>query len=142
MEYLYEKKIYACGTEHFGTNNYTAVIQWKDTKVITALSTAHHPSVTEVVRQKQKNGEQISVVCPQALYHYNKYIGRVDHFDKFNSTCSVSRKSKKWWLRLFYFTIEAGLVKSYIPYRSVKHKNGDCIESHKHFNLSVARYLL
>lgn len=69
-------------------------------------------------------------------------MGGVDHFDQFNSTCSVSRKSKKWWLRLFYFMIDAALVNSYILYRSVNHKNGDCIDSHKHFNLSVARYLL
>lgn len=71
IEYLYEKKIYACGTlpmhrkvhpqfvKHVGKylkmgilvedNHHAAAIQWKDTKIVTALSSANYPTATEEV---------------------------------------------------------------------------------------------
>ena len=42
------------------------------------------------------------------------YMGGVDVFDARRKTYSISRKSKKWWFRLFYFLLDMAMVNSYV----------------------------
>jgi hypothetical protein len=44
-------------------------------------------------------------------------MGGVDLFDARKKTYSCSRKSKKWWLRLFSFLVDASVANAYILYK-------------------------
>ena len=48
---------------------------------------------------------------------YTKYMGGVDRSDRMVRTYSVSRKSKKWWYRLFYYLLDTALANSFILYK-------------------------
>jgi hypothetical protein len=57
------------------------------------------------------------VSCPLSVKFYNAYMGGVDLFDARQKTYSTSRKSKKWWYRLFYFILDTAVVNFYIIYK-------------------------
>ena len=46
-------------------------------------------------------------------------MGGVDRFDQRRELYSVSRRSRRWWLRIFYFTLDASLVNAYALYNSI-----------------------
>jgi hypothetical protein len=62
---------------------------------------------------------------------YSKYMGGVDRSDRMVRTYSVSRQSKKWWYRLFYYLLDTALANSYILYT----------QSPNHDSLSELDYL-
>lgn len=43
-------------------------------------------------------------------------MGGVDRSDRLVRTYSVSRQSKKWWYRLFYYLLDTSLANSFILY--------------------------
>jgi hypothetical protein len=87
---------------------------WKDKKGIPILNCIADPSHATTVARKNKDGSRVSVPCPQSVKLYNMYMGGVDLFDARRKTYSTSRKSKKWWFRLFYFLLDTAMVNSYI----------------------------
>ena len=76
-------------------------IKWKDNRSVQFLSNFHDPSVITTVGRRQENGTMINYNCLQATKDYNCYMGAVDKADQLKSTYEISRKSMKWWHRLF-----------------------------------------
>lgn len=66
-------------------------------------------------------------------------MGGVDRFDQMKSTYSVGRRSKKWWLRIFYFLLDASITNSYLLY--CQNPNVTKL-SNLEFRVSVARGLI
>ena len=58
-------------------------------------------------------------------------MGGVDRSDRMIRTYSVSRQSKKWWYRLFYYLLDTSFANSYILYQN----------SENHDDLSELEYL-
>ena len=46
-------------------------------------------------------------------------MGGVDRFDRNRTMYSVSHKSKRWWLRIFYFLIDTAVANAFVLYASV-----------------------
>jgi len=46
-------------------------------------------------------------------------MGGVDRFDKKRKCYSVSRRSRKWWLRIFYFLFDTAVVNAHALYNAV-----------------------
>lgn len=46
-------------------------------------------------------------------------MGGVDRLDHRRGSYSVSRRSRRWWLRIFYFTLDCSIVNAYILHSSV-----------------------
>jgi len=107
------------GQSEWMTKSRVAYIKWMDTKCVHVLSTAFDPNATLDVSRKQKDGTRLTVTCPKPVYEYTKRMGGVDRFDQRRSMYSVSRRSRKWWMRLLYFVIDAAVVNAYILYTSV-----------------------
>jgi len=80
------------------------------------LSNYHDPSVVSVVNRKQKDGSSTAVTCPQMAKDYNNHMGCVDKADMLKSYYEISRKSKKWWHRIFWHFVD---VNSYIIYNQL-----------------------
>lgn len=114
-------------------------VQWRDTKVVTLLSTAHNMNEMTEVNRTQKDGSKKKVACPKAIADYTRSMGGVDKFNHLKSSYSSSRRSKKWWHRLFYFLLDASLVNSYILYVD---NHNVARNSHLEIRLRIARGLI
>ena len=90
---------------------------WKDRKVVPIINTISDPSNVSQVMRRNKDGTRSPVSCLDSVRLYNNYMGGVDLFDARRKTYSCSRKSRKWWLRLFYFLLDASVTNVYILYK-------------------------
>lgn len=113
-------------------------IKWHDTKDVHVLSTAINPSEVSVIKRRQKDGTQKEMFCPTAIKTYTINMGGVDKFDHFRSSYPIGRKSRKTWLRLFWFLFESAIINSYILYCDDK----KCDNIHRDFRLRLARSLI
>lgn len=123
------------------TKNQVAAYQWKDNKHVTLLSSAHNPSHAVEVSRTQIDGKKALVKCPKAVKQYTQYMRGVDRFDQLKESYTVSRRSKKWWFRIFYYCIDAVLVNSFILY-SLNHDTPQSKNKHIEFQSRVAQYLI
>lgn len=94
-------------------------VQWRDTKVVHVISTAFRPDQVATVRRTQKDGSRQDVSCPLAICQYTQRMGGVDRFDQKRCYFSVSRRSFKWWIRIFYFLVDSALVNAHIMFNSI-----------------------
>ena len=53
---------------------------------------------------------------PVVICDYNKHVGGVDVSDQYISSYSFIRKSKKWWHKMFFWSLELAAVNSFILY--------------------------
>ena len=102
------------------------------------MSNVFHPKVGQTsVTRTQKDGSKISVKCPLVTKEYTRRMGGVDRFDQLKSTYTVGRRSKKWWLRIFYFLMDASITNAFI----LSQKNGINL-THFEFRVALARGLV
>jgi len=87
---------------------------WKDKKNVNFLNTMCDSQEMTTVKRKQKDGTSVDVTCPAAVAFYNKHMGGVDLHDHKRKLYSCSRKSQKWWPRLFYFLVDVAVVNAHI----------------------------
>ena len=70
---------------------------WKDTKLVSFLSTQSNPVGDETVNRKQRDGSIIQVPTVPVAVSYNKNMGGVDLNDQLRQYYAVGRKSRKRW---------------------------------------------
>lgn len=162
LQYLYENGIYATGTVRRHRKNLpglvkqklklekgqykwrvkgnVAFIVWQDSKEVLLLTNAFHPKVDKTtIMRTQKDGSKMAIECPLAVKEYTKRMGGVDRFDQVKSTYSVGRRSKKWWLRIFYFLLDTSITNAYLLY--CQNENVTKL-SNLEFRVSIARGLI
>ncbi|CAG5005368.1 unnamed protein product [Parnassius apollo] len=135
MNYLYANGIYATGTVRrqradlpqiaksktklklekgqykWRVKENVAFVIWQDTKEVLFLTNAFHPKENKTfVLKTQKNGTKVKAVVKEYT------MGGVDHFDHIKGTYSVGRRSKRWWLRIFYFLFDACITNAFLLY--------------------------
>lgn len=81
-------------------------VQWMDAKQVNVLSTAFHPSTVTKTTRTQKDGKKMEIPCPVVITEYSKRMGGVDRFDQKRITYTVGRRSKRWWLRIFFLLVQ------------------------------------
>ncbi|CAH2094173.1 unnamed protein product [Euphydryas editha] len=167
MQFLYDKGIYATATVvnrkdlpylyknnnkgkklkldlgemKWRTKENVAFVLWQDTKLISFLTTAFHPKLDKTFcDRKQKDGTKMAFQCPLTVVQYTERMGGVDRFDHLRCSYDVSRRSKKWWFRLFYFCVDLCIVNSFLLYTTNKRVHNPL--SQLHFRLSLARGLI
>lgn len=138
---MLEKNNFACGTiksnrRHFPlavlkddkklkkgqydivNSNEISISKWKDRgqKCVNVISNMHDSSCSLTRRDNRGLKEVIKV--PISIVDYNNYMGGVDHFDQFHSYYNVAWKSRRWWLKLFYYLFDASIVNSFVIYQS------------------------
>eukprot|EP00102_Acyrthosiphon_pisum_P023364 XP_016660574.1 PREDICTED: piggyBac transposable element-derived protein 4-like [Acyrthosiphon pisum] len=110
---------YMPGDIEYAQSKDISVMRWKDrgAKPVTLISNMHNASESTIVNRKNKKGEKIAVKCPVGISDYNKHMGGVDKFDQYMANYSISQKSRRWWLKLFYYMIDTAVVNSFILYK-------------------------
>ncbi|CAB3242136.1 unnamed protein product [Arctia plantaginis] len=121
------------------TSEPIVAVKWLDTKEVTVLTSAHKQSEVAIIKRTQKDGSKKEVFCPKAIADYTLHMGGVDHFDHFRSSYPTGRKSRKFWMRLFFFMLDAAVINAYILFLS-KHAQRD--SAHREFRLRLARELI
>ncbi|CAH2000325.1 unnamed protein product [Acanthoscelides obtectus] len=89
------------------------------------------------------NEDVQDVACPRLVLEYNKHMGYVDKVDMLKPIYELDRKSKKWWLRIFWYLLDISLVNAYIIFknRNTTTKSGKCMTL-KDFKLAVCLGLI
>ena len=91
----------------------------KDNKSVNVLSNFHGTESSTVLRT-QKDGTRKEFGCPVAVKDYNTYMGGVDKADMLISFYGLSRKSKKWWHRIFFGLIDRALCNAFISFNKMR----------------------
>ena len=103
------------------------------------INTICNPSSLTTVKCKKKDSSTVNVSCPLSVQLYNKYMGGVDMAEQLRKAYSCRRRSRKWWLPLFYFMVDISVVNSYILHRDTPHASKLTI---KEFILELANELM
>ena len=165
---LYNKKVLACGTARTNRKYYPKELRvkesgkergwydylcsppllacvWKDRRIINFLTTMHKAEGTAtvnrtVVSEGEVTREQVS--CPPLLPDYQAFMRGVDRADQLMGYYNVSRRSKKWWKRVFGYVVEVASLNAYIIQRDGRppadRKKHDYLE----FRLQLAEELI
>lgn len=143
---LIEDKKLKTSEYDYCTSKDLSVVKWKDRgkKSVIVASNMHDPSVATSVGRRDYAGNKVAVKCPQPVYDYNCYMGGVDRFDQHMSTYNISWKSRRWWVKLFYYLIDAAIVNSYLAYKTSLslHNSRDKGLSHFNFRMLLAEELI
>ena len=91
--------------------------KWINKKSVFFLLNYHDPYVITEVTRRQKDGSLKMVSCPLLAKDYNIHMGYVDKADMLKSFYKISRKSKKWWHRIFWHIVDVTTVNSCITHK-------------------------
>ncbi|KAJ8937358.1 hypothetical protein NQ314_011903 [Rhamnusium bicolor] len=102
-----------------------SLVIWKDDRLVTLLSTfaGENPSKS-VQRFDRKLKKKMDVNCPFVIREYNRHMGGVDLLDSNLGPVKILRRSKKWYLRIFYHLLDLTVANSWILYKRVQEQNG------------------
>ena len=89
------------------------VVQWKDKRIITVLTTSGSCNVIDVQTHRGEHKKK-----PAIVQLYNNNMLGVDKMDQLASYYAFVRKSVKWWRKVFFWLLEVSVVNSYISYKT------------------------
>lgn len=114
-----DKTLESGESDSAGTSSIT-VDKWKDRgrKCVLIATTMHTTRERSTVERTNKEGEKVTINCPKSVSDYNKNMGGVDLFDQLHACYNISWKSRRWWLKLFYYLVDASIVNSFILYKT------------------------
>lgn len=105
------------------------VLAWQDKRQVTMLSSAHNCSMRQVTRT-QAGGQTVVVEKPFIICDYTENMGAVDRADHYCASYAFTRKSVKWWRKLFFWIIEVAVVNSFLLMRQTYAAQG--LKMHRH----------
>lgn len=101
--------------DHRYSNSGIGIFKWKDNKAV-YLASNYHGNETNIVQRTLKDGSKSDITCPILVKDYNAFMGGVDHADRLRALYNIDRKSKKWWLRIFWGLLDMVFVNAYVVY--------------------------
>lgn len=136
-----DKKLLRGQYEWQATVTGIVAMKWKDNKGINFLSNFHDPTQESHVNRKQKDGSSQIIICPQLVKDYNAHMGYVDKADMLMTLYKIDRKSKRWYMRIFFHFLDLAVHNAFILF-TVSSKNKGKTISLKDFRLAVATALI
>ena len=100
-----------------------------DKRDVFVLSTIHGTGSVEVRRR----GDDTPFPKPTMIDEYNHYMGGVDKLDQLISTYSFTKKSKKWWKKVFFRLLEISVINACILYMKFHPSFASNNRKHKYF---------
>lgn len=70
------------------------------------------------MNRKSKNGQINIINCSQLVKDYYANMGFVDKADMMMSTYKIDRKSKKWYMRIFFHFLDLAVHNAFIIFSS------------------------
>lgn len=119
-------------TKAFRHQNNTLVLAWRDKRDVVMLSNYYNDDMEDISR-RSKNNEVQEIQKPSVICNYNRYMGGVDQADHYIASYKFSRKSVKWWRKLFFWLLEVAVVNSFLLFNMNKQNNGERTIQHRKF---------
>lgn len=113
---------------------------WQDKRQVLMLSTFYNADTHTIQRTNKK--QTVDVAKPVMISEYTKYMGAVDRADHYCASYGFSRKSLKWWRKLFYWLLEVAVVNSFILFNIQRRNNGLAAVSHIEYRKAVLLQLI
>ena len=107
--------------------------QWVDKKVVTILSTVHTSKMRHTTNRRGKE-----VFKPEAVIDYNKGMKGVDLSDQLAQSYPLSRRSPRWYKKLFFYLVDMAVVNAFAIYKVLQGK----VSTQKSFRLALIDELL
>ena len=99
-------------------NSGIVVVRWFDSNVVQVSSTyCGVEPIDQVRRYDKKEKREIHIPRPQLVQEYNSIMGGTDTFDMLMSFYRIQHKSKKWYMRIFFWILHTAIVNGWILYR-------------------------
>ncbi|XP_051982308.1 piggyBac transposable element-derived protein 3-like [Xyrauchen texanus] len=116
-------------------------LRWKDNRIVTLLSTdVGVEPMSSVYRYCSETKRKEQVICPAVIKSYNANMGGIDKCDMLVHLYRTPMKSKRWFMRMFAYSVDVSLTNAWVFYRR------DCKAiglldglSLKHFRIQVFR---
>lgn len=108
-----------------------------DSKIVTFISSCHSPTETCTKKKKQNNETK---EIPKVMKDYNTYARGVDLNNQTLIYYSCNRKTRRWWLYLFWNMIDIGIVNSLILKNNDSNKKDKL--SQRDFRIQLAKELI
>jgi hypothetical protein len=90
-----------------------------DTEHVFLASNYHKDNEVVPISRRSQNGQRITIDCPKAVKDYNQFLHEVDRFSQRISCYNLDRKSKRNWLRMFIYFLNASIFNSFICYNQL-----------------------
>ena len=92
-------------------NSGITVVRWCDKRCVTMASTwLHKDPIDSCRRYDKKNKEFVNVQRPNIVKEYNQHMGGLDLSDMLMSLYKISRKSRKYYMRILYYLLGVATV--------------------------------
>lgn len=102
----------------FDRNSGLVIIRWFDNKAVQLASNyIDVDPVSTVQRWSKEARKMIDVPRPNIVAVYNAAMGGVDLFDMFQSLYRMDHKSRRWYMRIFYWILSSSVINGWIKYR-------------------------
>ena len=95
------------------------VFIWMDIKHVFLASNYHKDNEAVSRSRRLQNGQRTTIACPTAIQDYNQFSHGVDLFNQRISCYNLDRKSKRNWLRILIYFLNASIFNSFICYNQL-----------------------
>lgn len=152
--FLYNNRTYVCGTIKktrkympkfeeplkkgemtFRNCGTILVLKWSDKRDIHMITTMHNYSMASTNKKDRQTGH--TIMKPVCIIDYNHNMGGVDQTDMIISSIDTTRKSVKWYKKLFFHFLDLTITNSHALYMDVTKKKVPIAD----FQLSVIRQI-
>ena len=103
---------------------------WKDKRLVLMLSSWYNADTT--LHHRWVKGKEEEIKKPCVIIDYTSQMGGVDRSDHYCASYSFTRKTLRWWRKLFFWLLEISVVNSFITFseiygiqnaRQLRHRN-------------------
>ncbi|XP_065584326.1 piggyBac transposable element-derived protein 3-like [Artemia franciscana] len=109
------------GTSDYRTDIHSGVIvvKWLDNNTVCLASTYAGITPQDTCRRwNVKDKSRVEVSRPAIVYEYNRHMGGVDLVDMLVEMCRNHLRTRKWYMRIFWWLIDTTVCNSWLLFRS------------------------
>ena len=122
-------------------NDYLLLL-WRDKRLVSCVSSVIGTTFEECSRYDKKEKKKITISKPSIVKIYSQFMHGVDRADQAISYYDFSRKSLKWWKKLFFYLLNITISNAYKNYLlKPKPSNKETLSSKK-FRMNIIKFLL
>lgn len=108
------------GDVEFVHSNGVLALKWKDKREIVMLSTKHDAKMIPTTKVDFSTGE--NKIKPEAVVEYTKNMGAVDKVDRILGFADCSRKSFKWYKKIFFRLVDCCTLNAFFLHKFITQK--------------------
>ena len=99
-------------------NNNIICVKWFDNKSVQLISSCEDYQPTGICKRwSPKDKTYIDVERPAIVASYNRGMGGVDLADMLMELYKINHRSKKWYIRIFYWCLGTSVTNAWLLYR-------------------------